>query len=112
MIEQTPNSQAEAQGSPVGLSWSCASPSSLCPPLMVPLSPYVRQLTAPGQEHRFAAPHPSIGTAGSEHCSNTGRQGRRGSMRKELEKGTHRVSCHLTPPHISLGCPITWELGS
>ena len=48
-----------------------ASLSSLFPPLMMPPCPYVHQQTAPRQVCRSAAPHPSIGTADSEHCSNT-----------------------------------------
>lgn len=108
--QNTRNSQPVTAGpwcSPVGLSWSCASPSSLCPLWRVPLSPYAHRLTAPGQERRFAFLHPNTGTADSEHCSNTGGGGRR-SMSEDLKKGNCRP--HLLPglPH-HLGVGIIVE---
>lgn len=81
--------------SPVGPSSSYASLFSLFPPLMMPLCPYVHQQTAPRQVCRSAAPHPSIGTADSEHCSNTeGENGKRGCEEVCVEVAT-------TKPHSS-----------
>lgn len=112
--QKTLNSQPVTPGSrcsPVGLSWSCAFPFSLCPPWRVPLFPYAHQLTAPTQERRSAFPHPSIGTAGSEHYSNTG-GGRRGGMREDLKKGNCRP--HLLPElphHLGVGVIVEAGLG-
>lgn len=71
----------------------------------MPPSPYVHQQTAPRQVCRFAAPHPSIGTVGSEHCSNTEeKNGERGH-----EEGPLGLAA-TQPQSFSLGHPLVTYL--
>lgn len=76
---------------------------------MMPLSPYVHQQTAPRQVCTSASPHPSIGTVGSEHCSNTEEEnGKRGHEGGPLGLAATQPQSSFSYATLS----PTWELGS
>lgn len=98
-----PGSEGRPQRSPVGPSWSCAFPSSPCPPSRAPPSPYAHQLTAPGQGRRSASRHPSTGTAGSGRCSSTAEVGEKGREGRPRAEDGRPCPLPRLPYHLGVG---------